>query len=338
MTDRLPLRPVEQVLRLLGGHIISQAISTAVALGVFDRLAVEAMTADTLADQLDCRADMLKRLLTVIAGEGLLEQDFEDRFRTTNLGGELLSDRLGPLAAFMGSSFQWRPWSDLRRTVRTGESAFELAYGTDMYRWMETHPDDARQYDRSIDQFTTEQARALVEVHDFANVERVVDIGGGRGTMLIELLNRWPNLRATLFDVPHVVTSAKARFERAGLADRVEFVGGDFFDALPAGGDVYLVKHVLHNWDDPEAKRILVGCRDAMGDGGQLLIIEGILPPGAHNTTTRIMDLEMMVLFGRGRERTKLEFRRLLSAAGFRLDGYTAPLGHFARLLTARPR
>ena len=338
LTGRPGATATEQVLRLLGGKMIAQAVSTAAELGLMDHVATEPKSADELAELLSCNGPMLARLLAVLAGEGVLEEDVDGRFSATDLGLELTHARLGPLAAFIGSPLQWIPWANLRRTIRTGGSAFELAHGTDLYQWLQSHPDDARQYDRSIDRFTHDQARALAEAYDFSSLEHVVDVGGGRGSMLIELMLRWPNLNGTLFDVPHVVESAKARFGDADLLDRCRFEGGDFFDRIPAGGDAYLLKHVLHNWDDPEALKILAAVRSAIPPHGRLLIVEGVMPPGPLNSTARMMDLEMMVLFGRGRERTKLEFKRLMTEAGFRLDGYTAPLGHFARLLTARLR
>ncbi len=338
MTHRPVASPTEQVLRLLGGKMISQAISTAAELGVVDALTDRAMNVSELADRLECEATMLGRLMAVLVGEGLFDEDVNGRLTPTPLGLELTDERLGPLAAFMGSPGQWTPWSALRQTIRRGGSAFEMIHGASLYRWLEDHPEAARQYDRSVDRFTTDQARRLAEDYDFGGIHHVVDVGGGRGTMLLEILGRWPHLRGTLFDVPHVIDAARPRFESRGLSDRCHFVGGDFFGDIPAGADAYLIKHILHNWDDNDALRILKQCRRAMGTDSRLLVVEGVMPPGPTNTTSRMMDLEMMVLFGRGRERSKLEFKRLFSDAGFRLDIYTAPLGHFARLLTAAPR
>ena len=337
MTAR-PATNAEQVLKLLGGRIVSQAISTGVDIGVFDAVAATPMTTDALAEHLDCYPDMLNRLLTVLAGELLLEIDDTDTVRLTELGRELVDGRLGPLAVFMGSEGQWTPWSSLPRAIRTGKSAFEVTHGRDLYQWLEDHPEDARLYDRSIDKFTTEQACALAQLPDFATLRHVVDVGGGRGTMLIELLRQWPHLRGTLFDVPHVIAAAKSRFSDAGVSQRCTFASGSFFETIPDGADAYLLKHILHNWDDASAIRILHGCRAAMAPNGRLYVVEGILPPQTVNTTARMLDLEMMVLFGRGGERSKPQFRRLFHKAGFRLHGHSTPLGHFARLLIGHPR
>ena len=338
MTHRPGATPTEQVLRLLGGKMISQAISTAAELGVVDTLARDTMTVPELADRLGCHPRMLSRLMAVLVGEGLFDEDVDGRLTPTALGRELSDERLGPLAAFMGSPGQWAPWSALRQTIRSGGSAFEMTHGASLYQWLEANPEAARQYDRSVDRFTTDQARALAEDYNFGGIDHVVDVGGGRGTMLLEILRRWPHLQGTLFDVPHVIEAARPRFESRSLADRCRFIGGDFFGAIPAGADAYLIKHILHNWDDHDALRILKSCRAAMTTDCRLLVVEGVMPPGPQNSTSRMMDLEMMVLFGRGRERSKLEFKGLFTEAGFRLDKYTAPLGHFARLLTATPR
>lgn len=337
MTPRPGSTPAEQVLRLLGGKILAQAVSTAAELRIPDVLADGPMTAENLAEHLRCDSSMLDRLLTVLYAEGVFDRDDSGCYSLTPVGRELIQDRLGPLATFLGSADQWAVWGALCQAIQSGKSAFELTHGVDMYQWLDTHPHEACDYDRGIDVFTAEQAEVVASEYDFSGLTHIVDVGGGRGTMLLEILTRWPQLQGTLFDVERVVRAAEPRFAAAGLTARCRFVAGSFFDGVPQGGDAYLIKHILHNWDDVQAHRILVECRQAMPDGGRLLIVEGILPPGRQNTTSRMMDLEMMALFARGRERTKLEFRRLLASAGFRMNSYTAPLGHFARLLTAQP-
>lgn len=334
MTEEPELPPHLRVLRLIAGKALSQAVSTAATLGITDALTSPA-TIDELAQRIDASPRLLDRLMAVLVSEGLYAIDDDGRFHVTPLGAELGEGRMKDFALFAGSENQWAPWAKLPDAIRTGRGPYEMTHGTDLYGWLAEHPDDAERYDRAIEAFTRAQAHALATAHDFEGVEHVIDIGGGRGTMLLELLERWPKLRGTLLDIDHVARAADERFVAAGMRERCRAIGGDFFEPLPKGGDVYLLGHILHNWDDDDAIRVLTRCREAMKPGACVLAVEGILLPGHDRSTSRLMDLEMMVLFGHGRERSKLELRRLFDAAGLTMAPFTAPLAGASRLLTA---
>lgn len=327
--------PEERVLALLGGQVVAQALASAARLGIPDRLG-DGRTVTGLASELDCDPDMLGRLMQVLVAEEVFEVDEEARYRCTPIGEALGRQRLGVFAEFMGSPAQWAPWARLADAVRTGVSAFALHHGQELYPWMAEHPEEAARYDAAIDRFTIEQARALAEAWDFGEGGPVVDVGAGRGTLALELLHRWPELDLILFDVDHVLEGARSRLAEAGRARQCRFVPGSFFEALPEGAETYLLKHILHNWSDEDAVRILRGVAAAGGPGAQILVIEGILMPEGYRSSTRFMDLEMMMLFGRGRERTKAEFRALFAEAGLRMHRTTTPLGHFARLMVVQ--
>jgi ubiquinone/menaquinone biosynthesis C-methylase UbiE len=224
------------------------------------------------------------------------------------------------LAVFVGSESQWAPWLCLDHSIRTGQAAFEKWHGSSLFQYLGQHPEESAIYDRAVDAFTRQQARALADANVLHGSEVVVDVGGGRGTFLLELLNREPSLRGVLYDLPHVVGAAKGRFGEAGLSDRVEFVAGNFFEGVPQGADCYVVKHVLHNWDDAHAQTILRNCAQAMRPGGQVLVVEGLVLPAHLRDGTRLLDLEMLALTGQGRERSKPEFRRLVAESGLRLQ------------------
>lgn len=309
------------LLDLLGGKQRAQALSTAAALGIADRLAAAPDTAANLGAAIGCDTAGLDSLLRLLAGLGFLSNPEPDRYALTPLGRTLCSDALGPLAAFVGAPEQWDPWSRLRDSLRrpgADTTAFARTFGTDVYRHLAADADAARRYDHAIDAFTRHEARCLGDRLELQDARCVVDIGGGRGTLLRELLARWPHLRGVLFDLPHVVAAAAPSLE-AALPGRISTAGGDFFAGVPAGGDVYLLKHVLHNWDDARAERLLGNCARAMAQGGRVVVIGALLSPDNRPDLARLLDLEMRVMTG-GRERRKPELRRLFTSAGLTLQ------------------
>jgi ubiquinone/menaquinone biosynthesis C-methylase UbiE len=309
---------VSHLLERLAGKWIAQAISTAARLGLAEALR-EPMSVEALAKATQCDASALARLVAVLVGEGVLAQDEHGMLSLTPVGELLRRDELGALAAFVGSPSQWVPWAELEHAMRTGENAFERVHGQPMFEYLATRPEEARLYDEAIDAFTGQQGRALAESDLLDGVHTVVDVGGGRGTLLREVLVRRPSLRGVLFDRDHVVEAARERFVAAGLSDRCAFVSGDFFVDVPAGGDAYVLKHVLHNWDDAQAIDLLRRCASAMAPGGRVLVVESVLLPGSRRDEARFLDLEMLVVTGGGKERSKPELRRLLTASGLKL-------------------
>ncbi|MFT6398554.1 MAG: ubiquinone/menaquinone biosynthesis C-methylase UbiE [Bradymonadia bacterium] len=273
----------------------------------------------------------------MLAAEALLDQDDEGRFSLTETGRFLRTDELGDLATFVGAAFMWDPWTHLHEAVRDGKAAFQHATGQGLFDYLESHDADADLYHRAVDAFTRREARALAREYDFSTVRNVADIGGGLGTLVFELLDQWEHLRGTLFDREHVIEQARERLISSEFSDRVDLVAGDFMQAVPEGRDAYVVKHVIHNWPDETAARILRNCAEAMNDGGKILVVEGILLPGNRKDGTRLLDLEMMVLCGEGRERTKQEFRQLFKEAGLKLER-TVPLAGTTRLLIGSRR
>jgi hypothetical protein len=258
-------------------------------------------------------------VLRVCAGLGFFASARPGEFVVTERGQALRSDQLGPMADFVGASEQWDPWARLR-DVRGDATAFEIAHGAGLYEWMARHAGAAARYDAAIDAFTKHEAGALRAAFDFAGVQEVVDVGGGRGTLLAEVLEGWPHLRGVLFDLPHVVERARPELV-VRFGARVEAVGGDFFADLPTGADAYLIKRVLHNWNDERASELLQRCAAAMAPGGRILAIEAVLSPDHRADMAATMDLEMQVLLG-GRVRRKPELRRLFAEAGLTIERF----------------
>jgi SAM-dependent methyltransferase len=328
--------PSTHVLKLLGGKWISAAISAAAALGVFDALLDEPRSCEALARALGCDEAMLARLLGVLEAERLLESDAKGALSVTALGAPLRRGALGELAVFSGAPFSWNPWSLLPEAIREGRAAFEMLHGAGLFDHLEAHPDEADVYHRAVDAFTRLEAIALAESFDFGGVSRMVDVGGGRGTLLVEVLRRHPHVRGALLEREAVAEEARKVFAREALAERAEVAIGSFLEGVPGDADLYVVKHVLHNWPDEDAVRILRHCRDALAPGGRVLVVEGLMLPPAYRDATRLLDLEMMTLLGPGRERTKPEFRKLLREAGLALESSRDLAGTTRLLVTSK--
>ncbi len=327
----------ENLLRLIGGKWVTAAIAAAAELGLPGALADRPATSGTLADELSCDAPSLERLMRVLASVGLLESDLDGVFSLTSVGRLLGDDHFGPLARYVGSESQWAPWCKLADSVRHGTSAFQLWHGKSLFEFMDEHPEPAATYHEGVDAFARRQARALAGCFDFTGFTRVADVGGGWGTLLTELLTALPNLTGVLFDRPTVVAEALLRLTDHPTSGRLTFSGGSFFESVPTGADAIVLKHVLHNWDDEAAQKILQNCVAALPVSGRVLVIEGILLPGNVPDATRLLDLEMLALCEGGFERSKPQFRALFSAAGLRLEK-TIPLVAGTRLLVAAPR
>jgi SAM-dependent methyltransferase len=315
--DELAGDAADWLLRELGGKHRSQVLSTLAAVGVADVLQERgACSAADLAAQAGCELGALESLLRAAAGMGCLTEPSPGSFSLTPRGEQLCSDRLGAFADFLGSRTQWDAWSRLRDAMRDQDPASPLAraLGRPLYEHLAADPAAAADYDAAIDAFTRHEAAQLRGRLDLQGVRAIVDVGGGRGTLLRALLEQADGARGVLFDLPHVVDGV-----RAALPPTIEAVSGDFLEAVPAGGDLYLLKHVLHNWADDEARRILQHCRDARVEGGRVVVLDAVLAPDNRPDLARMLDLEMRVLCG-GRERRKPELRRLLQSAGLKIE------------------
>jgi hypothetical protein len=311
--------------RLANGYQISQAIHVAAVLGIADLLADGPRSSDDLATTTGAHPDALYRLLRALASVGVFHEADERRFTLTDLGAGLRSDApdsLAGWAAFVGEPYYWQAWGALLHSVRTGENAFRHVHGTDPWTFRSRDPATSAQFDRAMTSLARQVVAAVLDAFDFGRFGTVVDIAGGNGAFLAAILTAHPALRGVLFDQPHVVANAAPLLTAAGVADRCEIVGGSFFDAVPAGGDAYVLKAILHDWEDDDCVRILRTCRHAMADGAALLVVEQELGPPNENPASKFLDLNMLVAPG-GRERTPDEYAALFETAGFRFVGFT---------------
>lgn len=316
-----PPPPALLLLQILTGKWVTLAISTAAQLGVADHLSARPHTAVELAAATGTHPPSLYRLLRALAMVGIFREEAGERFGLTPLGACLRRDAPDSVrgwAVLQGQEYHSLAWTDLAYAVRTGAPAFDQRYGTDFFSWLQTEPSQAAIFDDAMTAVTRGENEAA-SAYDFGGLDRVVDVGGGRGALLASILQANPGLRGVLFDFPAVVAAAPALLQAAGVADRCEIVGGDFSSGVPAGGDVYLLKHIVHGFDDAAAARILRSCRQGVNDGGRLLLLETVVPPLGVPGLGKLVDLEMLVMTPGGRERTPEEYAALLGAAGWRL-------------------
>jgi O-methyltransferase domain len=309
-----------EVMGLLTAGWVAHAVTAAAVVGVADALAEQPLSIEELARRTGTRPEPLFRVLRALATVGLV-RDTPGGMTLTPTGAWLRADvpgSLRPFAVMMGSPEIQRSWSGLEHTLRTGDTAFDAAFGRRLFEYYAENPAAARIGAAGLTSRSTMENDAVVAAFSFPERGRVVDVGGGEGTLLRTVLRAHPDLTGLLLELPHVVRLARAALANAPEASRVELVEGDFSTAVPSGGDVYLVKKVLHDWDDDAATEILVSCRAAMGPGSRLLVVENLVLPGDEPGLAKLLDLLMLVYAG-GRERTEPEFRALLAAAGLRL-------------------
>jgi hypothetical protein len=313
------------IYRMVTGYYVSQAIYVIAHLGVADLLGDGPRDAEDLARQSKTHAQSLKRVLRLLVTAGLFTEDDEGRFTLTPTGDYLRAGVPGSMqaVALLFGGITQRAWGDLLHSVKTGEPAFRQVFGMDSFAYLAKHPDEAAIFDAAMAGSTTQIANAVAAAYDFSGYRRVVDVGGGNGALLIGILRAHPALDGTLFDLPQVVERALPRLRELGFADRCHLVGGDFFVDVPGDADAYLLKHVIHDWEDERAVAILKSCRRAMSLTAKLLIVEGVYPPRVDQSDesrgAAANDVNMLVCTG-GRQRSEAEFRSLFAAAGFELS------------------
>lgn len=326
------------LLYMAAGGWIGQAVHVAAKLGIADVLESGPKTPSEIAIVTGAHPGALRRLLRMLAGLGVFAEDTEGRFGLTALADGLRSQAPVSLRAFavmLGEEMLWRPWGELLHAVQTGEAAFPHVFGAGLYDHLSTHPEAAAIFDAAITDRARQENMAVVGAYDWWP-DTIVDVGGGQGSLLTTILERASNARGVLFETPHVAENAKTMIEQAGFAHRCAVVGGDFFFSVPAQGDLYLMRRVMHGWGDQDANTILRNCRKAMNQSGRLLIIEHILASGNEPSWGKMLDLQQLVLTNGGRERSEEEYGCLLTAAGFKLKR-VIPTSSTASLIEAIP-
>lgn len=316
-------RPPQALAALIHGHWVSRLIYVAAELGVADLLKNGPKSADDLAASTGAHPRALRRVLRALASVGVFAVE-DDRFALTPTAELLQSDNPSSMRDFArieGNDWHWRTWGDILHSVKTGEPAFEHLFGMECSDYLKEHPESRVTLDEATGSASAVEAAVIAASYDFSGFQTLVDVGGGQGILLAAILHAHRHVRGILFDQPAVIAGARGapRFQAEGVAGRFELVSGNFFESLPEGADGYLLKNVLHDWEDERALVVLESCRRAMACCGRIVAAEMVVPPGDASHFVNLLDVQRMVV-SRGCERTAAEYRRLFERAGFRLS------------------
>jgi hypothetical protein len=300
---------------------IAQALYVGAKLRLADLLKNSPLTAENLALATQSHPRALYRLLRALASIGVFAEGDRQCFSLTPLAELLGSDLPGSqrAMAIMGGEVYSHAWAELLYSVQTGQPAFEKIYGLPLFEYLSKHPEQAMYFDECMMVEHRRETDGILGAYDFSGIRVLADIGGGNGSLLTAVLRQYPDMRGILFDLPGVVERAKANVQDAGLAERCQLVAGNFFESAPDGADAYLLRHIIHDWNDERATRILQTVRLAMGQEGRLLVAESVIPPGKDPSFSKLLDLAMLVALG-GQERTEKEYRVLYETTGFRVS------------------
>ena len=310
-----------QMLQIISGFWISRGVYVIAKLGIPDLLKSGPKTAEELAEATKMHAPSLFRILRALASVGVLSSANGGRFAQTPVSETLVTDAPGSLRWFAVSELgqeHYPAWGNLMHSVKTGEIAFDNFFGVDIWKYFQQNPEDAAVFNDSMSSVTAATNEAILSLYDFSNFGTVVDVGGGHGGLITSILKRNPKVKGVLFDAPEVIEGARPKLEATGLAERCETVDGDFFKSVPAGGDAYVMKWIIHDWDDEKSITILRNCRSRMRANGRLILVDCVVPESDEPHFSKFIDLNMLVMTG-GKERTAKEFEQLLGAAGFKL-------------------
>jgi hypothetical protein len=328
----------QQLDQMITGVWTSQAIYAAAKFGIADHLKDGPKTVEELAGATSTNPDALYRLLRALASVGIFTEGEPRHFSLTPLAELLRSDVAGSkrALAIMSGDLVFRAWAEIDYSISTGKIAFDKVFGKPVFDYLGDHPDKASVFDAAMVGVHGRESSAILDAYDFSGFGVVADIGGGNGSQLTEILKKHTRMQGILFDLPHVVERAKERIRASGLLDRCKLVSGSFFDAVPEGADAYILRHIIHDWDDKKCLTILRNCHRAMRPTNKLLVIESVIPPGNEPFVGKFLDLQMLLIPG-GKERTENEYRSMFERACFELSRIV-PTGTEVSIIEGRKR
>jgi hypothetical protein len=322
-----------RLLQMASGVVIQQSLYAVATLGVADLLDGRPRATSELAGQLNVNESALLRIMRLLATQGVFEEAAPGVFTNTDLSNLLRAGVPGSvrsLLIFRGSEFFFAPFGEILYSIETGQPAREKLYGKNAFEYLKENPETARIFDDAMTNMSELTGPAVASAYDFGAWGSLMDVGGGNGMLLGSILRAYPGLRGILADLPHVLERARqSGFLSGELEGRSELQPCDFFSEVPSGCRAYLMKSVIHDWDDDRAHKILVNCRRAVPDNGVLLLVEFALPEGNSPSPGRVIDILMMVLTG-GRERSIQEYREMLAGARFHLNQVIPVQGDFS--------
>jgi hypothetical protein len=313
--------PEVALTQMITSSLAAQAVYVAAKLGIADLLTSGPKSADELAQATETHAPSLYRVLRLLASYGVFAEAADRSFALTPGAEPLRSDvpnSLRDVAIFFGSDWHWTVKGHTLYSVRTGKPAWAEVHGEEVFPYFAKNPEASKIFDNAMTSFSTLAVNAVVEAYDFSAIEKIIDIAGGHGRLLSAILRANPSTNGTLFDLAHVLEGAKQREEIMSLGERCQLASGDFFVSVPEKADAYIMKHIIHDWDDERALLILKNIRCAMNSGGRVLLVESVVIEGNGQDFAKVLDIEMLVAPG-GKERTASEYTELFANAGLRL-------------------
>jgi ubiquinone/menaquinone biosynthesis C-methylase UbiE len=313
------ISPPDQMMQFITAKWISQPIQVAAQLGIADLLVDGPMSVEDLAGKTGTHAPTLYRLLRALAGRGIFEELEGRTFGLTPMAQCLQTGAMRALALTFLSDWHERAWGSLRHSVKTGEPAFDHAFGQPAFDWLEERPEESALFNQFQAEKTARFIPAVVEAYDFSGITKLADMGGGTGALMLEILRANPHLAGCVAELPQVARQAREAIQASGLADRCQAVECDFLQGAPEGFDAFIMCHTLHDWEDEACAKILVNFSRALPSGGKLLIVEHLIPEHSGFSVAKILDLEVLVMGG-GKERTEAEYRALLQEASFQMN------------------
>jgi hypothetical protein len=308
---------------LIFGAWITQAITAVADLGVADALAGGPLPIDELATRVGANPDALHRLLRLLISRGIFAQRNDGRYQLTPLADVLRSDApvsMAAMARLIGAPQHREHWSLLTEAIKTGASVYPTLRGKSYFDYMSDEPEFGHLFNDAMTSASGLEIGPVVDACDFTQYRTIVDVAGGHGSLLAAILASAPNAQGVLYDLPDVVAGATPLLEEKRVAERVRLVEGSFFDDVPAGGDAYVLKHIIHDWDDDASVQILRNVRTAATPGAVVLLVESVVPEDDSRSNAKLLDMEMLII-NNGRERTAGEYRRLFDEAGFQMVG-----------------
>lgn len=313
--------PQLAMLQMASGYWVSQSIYVAAKLGIADLLKDSPKSCDELATATGTNARSLYRLLRALASLGVFAEIQPHHFTLTPVAACLQTDIPGSLRAFviMLGEEHYRAWGNLRHGVQTGGSPFEQVYGMNVFDYYAQNLEEAKIFDEAMTNFSSLESAAIATSYDFSSIQTLVDVAGGQGLLIASILKSNPTMKGILFDIPYVIESAKPFLEAEGVLERCQLAAGNFFESVPEGGDAYILKHIIHDWDDERAIAILKQCHKVMPANGKVLVAEQVIPTGNEPFMGKLLDLNMLVMAPGGCERTQAEYTALFETAGFKL-------------------
>jgi len=320
--DASPQPPQVALTQMLSAPLVTQALRVVAELGVADLLAVRARSVDELAAETGAHAPSLYRFMRALAGCGVFAETAGRVFELTPTAELLRADvegSLRDLAIFMGADWHWQVWGDAPYSARTGRVAWEHVHGKEVFPYFAENTGAARVFDNAMTSFSNVVAQAVAGTYDFSQAKTIADIGGGHGLILSTVLQANPQAKGILFDQPYVVEAATGVLKNAGVEERVERIGGDFFSEVSVVADIYLMKFIIHDWNDEQSVTILKNLAKSAEPGAKVLLIETVVEEDDQiPSVSKLMDLNMLAMTG-GKERTPSEYAALLEQTGFKL-------------------